>query len=101
MKSPILWIALAVAGAGTMAFIQTQAKDQGRDPQATNGAYRDGLYLGKLDAENGNEQHIATGRWPGAEDRGSFSDGYRQAYRQVSAAGTSKAHQQEAALVHP
>jgi hypothetical protein len=53
--------------------------------EATNAAYRDGLYLGKLDAEQGNDQHIAGGRWSTMEDRSSFSEGYRESYGQVTA----------------
>jgi hypothetical protein len=52
----------------------------------TNAAYRDGLYQGKLDAEQGRPIHIALGRWSRAEDRNSFDQGYRQAHETVVAA---------------
>jgi hypothetical protein len=48
--------------------------------QNTQGAYRDGIYLGKLDAEQGRSEHIATGRWAQATDKESFSAGYRESY---------------------
>jgi hypothetical protein len=54
----------------------------------TNAAYRDGLYQGKLDAEQGRPVHIALGRWSRAEDRSSFDQGYRQAHETVVAART-------------
>ena len=40
---------------------------------ATNAAYRDGLYLGKLAAEQGRDSHIASGRWSQENDRAAFS----------------------------
>jgi hypothetical protein len=54
--------------------------------QSTNGAFRDGLYLGELDAKQGNGQHIASGRWSTGQDRASFVDGYSRAYDAVSLA---------------
>jgi hypothetical protein len=54
--------------------------------QSANGAFRDGLYLGELDAKQGNGQHIASGRWSRGEDRASFVDGYNRAYGAVSLA---------------
>jgi hypothetical protein len=56
------------------------------EAQSTNGAFRDGLYLGKLDARQGNGQHIASGRWSTGQDRASFMDGYNRAYDAVSLA---------------
>jgi len=48
--------------------------------QAELGAFRDGLYLGKLDSELGNARHVAIGRWSRASNRVSFATGYNQAY---------------------
>jgi hypothetical protein len=48
--------------------------------QITDGAFRDGLYLGRLAAESGNEPHVAVGRWASAEDRSSFTAGYHRGY---------------------
>jgi len=48
--------------------------------QATEGAFRDGLYLGKLAAERGQRSHICSGRWAREKDRTLFSSGYRQGY---------------------
>ena len=55
---------------------------QGTTPNmASNGAFRDGLYLGKLTGENGDQYRIAMGRWSKAEDRKSFAAGYGQGYK--------------------
>jgi hypothetical protein len=58
--------------------------------QATNAAYRDGMYLAKLDVQNGRKPHLITGRWSNAQDRASFLEGYQQAYSdQVATMATS------------
>jgi hypothetical protein len=49
--------------------------------QATNAAYRDGLYLAKLDVQSGRKPHVISGRWSGAQDRASFLEGYQHAFR--------------------
>ncbi len=49
---------------------------------ATDGAFRDGLYLGKLAVKSGAASHPAIGRWSREQDRASFVAGYRQGYRQ-------------------
>lgn len=51
-----------------------------RISKLTDAAFRDGLYLGKLNASQGRELHIASGRWSRPEDRSSFTAGYQQAY---------------------
>jgi hypothetical protein len=57
----------------------------GNTTQAMDGdaAFRDGLFLGKLDAESGRKPHLSIGRWNTARDRASFVAGYQQGYRQV------------------
>jgi hypothetical protein len=57
------------------------------NPQSIDGAFRDGLYLGKLNARDGNEQHIASGRWSTGKDRDSFIDGYHRAYAEAPTEG--------------
>jgi hypothetical protein len=52
-------------------------------PLDRDGAFCDGLYLGKLDAESGRKPHLSIGRWNTARDRASFVAGYQQGYRQV------------------
>jgi len=49
-------------------------------------AYRDGLYVGKLAAQRG-EQHLApVGRWSAPNDRDAFLAGYQQANAEIAEA---------------
>jgi hypothetical protein len=48
--------------------------------QITDGAFRDGLYLGRLAAENGVAPHVVSGRWATEADRASFTAGYQKGY---------------------
>jgi hypothetical protein len=50
---------------------------------ATDGAFRDGLYLGKLAAQSGHVQLPAIGRWSTERDRGMFIVGYERGYNAV------------------
>jgi hypothetical protein len=58
---------------------------------ATDGAFRDGLYLGKLAAESGQPARLAIGRWSTDQDRSMFTAGYRRGYSEslTSAAANS------------
>jgi hypothetical protein len=47
---------------------------------AADGAFRDGLYLGKLAAEQGQPMRTAIGRWSTEQDRSMFTAGYRRGY---------------------
>ena len=49
----------------------------------TDGAYRDGLYLGRLDAQAGRRPHVAVGRWSRDTDRNSYRAGYSAGYAQA------------------
>jgi hypothetical protein len=49
---------------------------------ATDGAFRDGLYLGKLAAEGGQPLRPAIGRWSSAQDRAMFTAGYHRGYNE-------------------
>lgn len=51
---------------------------------AADGAFRDGLYLGKLAAENGQPARLAIGRWSTDHDRSMFAAGYRRGYNKTS-----------------
>lgn len=53
--------------------------------QDTNAAYRDGLYLGTLDGQEGRRVRPSVGRWNSAEDRTSFTAGYEKGYREALA----------------
>jgi hypothetical protein len=69
------------------------------NPESTDGAFRDGLYLGKLNARDGNEQHIATGRWSTVKNRSSFIDGYHRAYTESSTANMQQTRETEFATL--
>ena len=53
--------------------------------QATNAAYRDGVFQGSLAAKPNSPLHVAVRRWATEEDRASFSAGYRQAFGETVA----------------
>jgi len=52
---------------------------------ATDGAFRDGLYLGKLAAKHGQPLCPAVGRWSSERDRSLFTAGYRRGYDETLA----------------
>jgi hypothetical protein len=56
---------------------------------AADGAFRDGLYLGKLSAESGQPLRPAIGRWSSDQDRSLFSAGYRRGYAETLAGTNS------------
>ena len=62
---------------------------------ATDGAFRDGLYVGRLAAEGGRAQRPPIGRWSGEQDRASFVAGYRRGYNDSLAGPASGANQPE------
>lgn len=48
---------------------------------AVNGAFRDGLYSGRLAAEAGRSSQAPVGRWAAADDRAFFTRGYERGYK--------------------
>jgi hypothetical protein len=56
----------------------------------SDAAFRDGLFQGRLDAEHGRKQHLASGRWNLDADRRLFVAGYLQGYRDTSGRGASE-----------
>jgi hypothetical protein len=52
---------------------------------AADGAFRDGLYLGKLAAQSGQSLRPAIGRWSKDQDRSMFTAGYLRGYNEVVA----------------
>ncbi len=81
MKRSSGWIVLVMA-AMIMTTVLRKAGDAttSANGEATNGAFRDGLYLGNLAAANDETPHIALGRWASTSDRQSFAAGYERAY---------------------
>lgn len=53
---------------------------------AMSAPYRDGLYLGKLAQERGEQRQPSVGRWAQQADREAFSAGYEQSNAQVAEA---------------
>jgi hypothetical protein len=84
--SKILTFGLLVAASmGTTAMLSNSSPKMstsaGADSTlAADGAYRDGLYLGRFAAEAGQPLRPATGRWSTEQDRAMFTAGYRRGY---------------------
>jgi hypothetical protein len=49
----------------------------------TDAAFRDGLFLGRQDAEHGRKPHLSTGRWNLEADRRLFVSGYIKAFGEM------------------
>lgn len=82
----IIWAVLVLAltiVAVAMYFANKGTTTTGTDEMATNAPFRDGIYLGTLDAKNGKMPHIAVGRWSSDSDRKFFIRGYQAAYGQT------------------
>ena len=79
-------IALSLGFLSVLHYKQDLNDQNDNNPSlAVNGAYRDGVYLGKLAAEHGGTFPAPVGRWISPEDRRSFSQGYERAYSQIRA----------------
>jgi len=81
----LLTIALAAALGTGSAFMLGTEHSSHNSAQLTDGAFRDGVYLGRLAAQRGGEHHVAVGRWVTAQDRSSFSAGYERGYSEFLA----------------
>jgi len=57
------------------------------DPLLT-AAYRDGLYVGKLEAQRGGQRLAPVGRWATQTDRDAFLAGYEQASTEIAEASS-------------
>lgn len=86
MKTFLTFALVVGLGTGTAFML---APDHYANPtasaQLTDGAFRDGLYLGRLAAQSGGERHVSVGRWATVQDRSSFSAGYEQGYNEFLA----------------
>jgi len=85
---------IVIAGAAT-AISATVALHRshvvaGNVNQQTDAAFRDGLFLARLDAEQGRKPHLTSGRWSTDADRRSFVSGYLQAYREMQTGAASE-----------
>ena len=81
------FLALAVCMGTTVLLSNNrhyQPPSQLTDSQmAVDGAFRDGLYVGRLAAEAGRPSHPLIGRWSTDRDRTWFVAGYRRGYNDV------------------
>ncbi|HYA23957.1 MAG TPA: hypothetical protein VEF05_07340 [Terriglobales bacterium] len=75
----ILGIAIGAGGSTLMTNVRANVENT-KVSQHTNAAYRDGLFLGRLDANQGRTAHLCVGRWSTASDRNSFAAGYEAGY---------------------
>jgi hypothetical protein len=55
----------------------------------SDAAFRDGIFLGRLDANRNRKPHLACGRWSTDADRRSFVSGYVDAYREKQGSAAS------------
>lgn len=87
MKKFSLYVLVIALSAGSAATVEramgTQSDSDTKALMHTNGAFRDGLYLGKLAARNGEQPHIAIARWATDKDRAAFREGYERGFRQT------------------
>jgi hypothetical protein len=85
----IVIAAAAGATSATVALHRSQVV-AGNVNQQTDAAFRDGLFLARLDAEHGRKPHLASGRWSTDADRRSFVTAYLQAYREMQGGAPSE-----------
>ena len=72
---------LATAYGSRSTLSSVKPPDQVDIRLAGEGAYRDGLYLGRLDRQHRKAEHPAWARWNAAKDRKLFVQGYEVGYR--------------------
>jgi hypothetical protein len=85
-------ILVALSASATLAISPRTVKPD-TTPEARfagDGAFRDGLYLGQLSAQQGQPPRLAIGRWSTEHDRSLFAAGYRQGYDEVLASAASE-----------
>jgi hypothetical protein len=79
----IIVIAGAAAAISATAALHRSHVVAGNVNKRTDAAFRDGLFLARLDAEHGRKPHLATGRWSTDADRRSFVSAYLQTYHEM------------------
>jgi hypothetical protein len=83
MKKLFLYAAIVVmtSASATLAIPPHTATNGTSEPVlATDGAFRDGIYLGRLSAVSGQPRRAPIGRWSTEQDRARFAAGYRLGY---------------------
>ena len=104
MKRQSLLVLVLILGLAGTSLIAVRASSTAAGEEdsnwATDGAFRDGLFLAQLDAQSGREPHIATGRWSTDADRASFTSGYQRGYREFSEAHAARLAKQSKLAAH-
>lgn len=73
-------VAMVFLGTGAMLFQHDGSAHSSQSIEvqmASDAAFRDGVYLGKLARNTKNSTHPPVGRWSTEKDRASFVEGYR------------------------
>src|SRR5260370_19741182 len=95
MKRLSVYVFIIVIGGAATAIFATVALHRsqvvaGNVNKQTDAAFRDGLFLARLDAEHGRKPHLTSGRWSTDADRRSFVSAYLQAYREMQGGAVSE-----------
>lgn len=87
----VLAVSVAVAALTSRSLLTNSAFPENTAiSQAGNAAFRDGLHLGKFDAQSGRSRHLSVGRWSSEADRAWFVTGYQAGYQQANAANIAE-----------
>lgn len=83
--SKVLLYSLIVIGLSATATVSVKPSRAADNMQIeslfdADGAFRDGLFVGKLSAANGQAMRPPVGRWSTQQDRAMFLTGYRRGY---------------------
>lgn len=77
-------LAIGCVGTGGLLFRNSLTAPNSVEVQmAADGAFRDGLYLGKLDRASRRTVTPPIARWVSEKDRAAFARGYRQGFNQT------------------
>jgi|SRR5215469_2740241 len=95
MKRLSLYLLTFVATGAVAVILASMARRPSQDATTivddqTDGAFRDGLFLGRLDAEDGRKPHLISGRWITDPDRRLFIAAYVEAYREMTGIAVSE-----------
>jgi hypothetical protein len=75
--------AIAASGGGPATQV-SPSQTSSINAHATDGAFRDGMFMGHEDRSRALPHHVAYGRWTTPADRESFIQGYEQGYGTVA-----------------
>jgi hypothetical protein len=99
MRSPFSVTAGLAVGLVIGMFARTPEATSRNTSQMIDAAFRDGVYLAQLDAQNGKKPHLMSGRWSANADRAMFIVGYEQAYQEAAGTREAKSPKADAAEV--